>query len=94
MSSKKSRYGQRFNYKRRSQVYDKLRSKRLSSGEYLVVHEPTATTFYVFKRQHEEDWVVRVDMGKGKDRLIGGFRTKNKAMETLAKEGPRTLRTA
>lgn len=86
----KKRYG-RF-YKRRSSVYPKLRSKKLAVGEYLVEHMATKTEFYVFKRKNEEDWAIATRQAPS--RVIAGFRKKDKAMEVLAKEGPRLIHVA
>ena len=79
-------------YKRRSQVYGKLRSRKLASGEYLVEHEPSHTEYYVFKRKEQEDWAIATRTEPQK--MIAGFRKKDKAMEVLAKEGPRLIRVA
>jgi len=74
-------------YKRRSQVYRRLRTRKLAQGQYIVQHEPSSMEFYVFKR--EEDWAVTPRSDKGICK--GGFRTKDLAMEALERQGPRVV---
>lgn len=76
-------------YVRRSQVYKRLRSRKLAEGHYLVEHEPSQTEFYIFKRA--EDWAVA---GRQEKLLRGGFRKKDDIMELLAQHGPRALAAA
>lgn len=84
--SRKRVYGQRHIYKRRSQIYDSLRTRRLSSGSYLVEHEPSAAEFIVFKRV--DDWAVVSQQGS---LLRTGFRKKDDIMEVLSQAGPEAL---
>lgn len=73
-------------YSRRSQVYSKLRTRKLAEGHYLVIHEPTEVEFYIFKRDKEKDWAA---VRKDRAFLVAGFRKKDQLMERLAEEGPK-----
>lgn len=66
-------------YVRRSQVYRKLRSRKLATGHYIVEQEPSGASYYVFKRA--EDWAIS---GRDKPFLKGGFRKKDDIMRVLA----------
>lgn len=83
-------YGSNHIYKRRSQVYKRLRTRKLASGRYLVEHEPSKTEYFIFKRidREEQDWVVADKEGSI---LRSGFRKKDDAMEALAEKGPRAV---
>lgn len=87
----RSRYGQSQSYKRRSQVYKRLRTRKIASGHYLVEHEPSKMEFYIFKRPEHEDWAVA---GRDRQLLRGGFRKKDDVMEVLAEKGPKAIRIA
>lgn len=90
--AQKKRYGVTYVYKRRSQVYKRLRTRKVASGQYIVEHEPSKTSFYVFKRIEHEDWVIAGQ--NDRHVLRGGFRKKDDAMELLEKYGPRAVRIA
>ena len=76
----KKRYTSTYTYKRRSQVYSRLRSKKLASGHYVVQHMVTKRDYYVFKRLDQGDWVIA---DAKRNVMRGGFRTKDLAMEAL-----------
>jgi hypothetical protein len=80
MPQKKRSYSGAHTYKRRSQVYSRLRSKKLASGHYVVQHMVTKRDYYVFKRLDKGDWVVA---DAKRNVMRSGFRTKDLAMEAL-----------
>lgn len=88
--SSRTKYGTKHLYKRRSQVYERLRTKKLAKSHYLVEHEPSRTEYFIFKRLDREqpDWVVADKAGSI---LRSGFRKKDDAMEALAEKGPRAV---
>lgn len=88
MSRQSRKYGASHVYKRRSQVYKRLRTRKMAKGYYLVEHEPSRTEYYVFKRMEQEDWVVA---DRSNNILRSGFRKKDDAMEVLAEKGPRAV---
>lgn len=84
--------GLKYLYKRRSQVYNKLRCRRLDTSQYLVIHEPTKTEYIVIKQPEDGHWAVMDPQDSST--VLFRQRTKNKVMELLAARGPRAVKIA
>lgn len=67
-------------YVRRSQVYRKLRSRKLAEGYYIVERETDSAGYFVFRRA-EGDWAA---VGRDRLEVKTGFRKKDDLMEVLA----------